>query len=78
MEGADLTLIQGLLGLCAKSIAIDIINQAQATVTKVNDLKKITEARNLVNTGDASLRSCEYGKAVAIYQECLRKILGLS
>jgi PKD repeat protein len=70
----DLTYDKGLLGLAAKSVAVNAIAEAEAVAFKPNDLLKIQQAKDLVAQGDALLAAHDYVGAVDKDQQAVRKV----
>jgi hypothetical protein len=73
----DLTNVEGLLTLAAKSVAAEAITQATAAATKPNDFRRIQQANDLVAEGDVLLAASNYVGAVAKYQAAVRKVQGM-
>jgi len=70
----DLTYDKGLLGLAAKSVAVNAIAEAEAVALDPNDLLKIQQGKDLVAEGDALLAAHDYVGAVDKYQQAVRAV----
>jgi hypothetical protein len=74
----NLSSIKGLLGLSAKSLAVETIGKAESVAVKSSQLKKIDQAKDLVLDGDQALMAeLDYVAAIADYQEAIRTVLGI-
>ena len=75
--GWDLTEIKGLLTLAAKSICVQMINEAVAVAIKANDLAKLDAAHILVTTGDTCLAAHDYVGAIGAYQDAAQMVMNI-
>jgi hypothetical protein len=70
----DLTSTKSLLALAAKSMANEAIARTESIATKPNEQRKIEQAKELIEEGDALLASSDYVEAVDRYQQAVRRL----
>ena len=73
----DLSEVKELLALIAKSVALDVIEQAQAAASSPADWQKIDQALALMAEGEALLETGDYLGAVDKFRDALGKALSV-
>lgn len=70
----DLRFTQSILAWVAKSVAVDIIGQAEAVAVSKGELKAIEQAKALVTEGDSWLADEMYAAAVDSHQKAIGRV----
>jgi hypothetical protein len=70
----DLTCAKGLTALTAKAMVVEAIEQTEEIAEKPNEYRKIDQAKDLVEKGDALLSDGDYIGAATQYQKAIRKL----